>query len=52
MTMDNRLLFGAVAGAEVGDAPAEVDKVKPEFFTWFGMGAEPRFEVIVGSLPV
>ncbi len=46
------LLPGAVAGAEVGDAPAEVDEMKPEAFGDGGVGAEPGFEIVVRDLPV
>ena len=46
------LLFCAALGAEVGDTPAEVDKVEPEFLAWFWMRAEPGFEIIIGGLPV
>lgn len=47
-----RLLLGATAGAEIGNVPAKVDGVKPEFF-FKGWGlAEPGFQVLVLSLPV
>ena len=45
-------MFGAALGAEVGNAPAEVDGVEPEGFAWFRVGAEPFLEVAVGGLPV
>jgi hypothetical protein len=36
----------------VGYAPAKVDHVEPEFGLHGRVGAEPRFEVGIGDLPV
>ena len=45
-------MFGATFRAEVRNAPAEMDEMKPEFFLCGGMRAKPIFEILVGSLPV
>lgn len=36
----------------MGNAPAEMDEMKPEFSLRSGMGAKPILEILVGSLPV
>ena len=48
----HRLLPGATAGAEIGNAPAEADGVKPEFLPKVGVKAEPGLQVSVLGLPV
>ena len=47
-----RLLPGATAGAEIGNAPTEADSVEPEFFSKGGVRAEPGLQVSVLGLPV
>lgn len=48
----NDKLFGAVTRAEIGDAPAKMNGVEPEFFFDGGVVPKPFFEVMVGSLPI
>ena len=52
VAMEDGLFFCATLRAEEGDAPAEMNEAEPEFFSSGWMGAEPRFEILVGGLPV
>ncbi len=47
-----KLLLGTAARADKRDAPAEMDEVKPKFFSESGVGAKPVLQIMVGSLPV
>ena len=49
---EDGLFFCAMLGAEEGDAPAEMNEVEPKLFSDGGIGAEPRFEILIGGLPV
>lgn len=39
-------------GAEVRDAPTQVDEMEPRPFERARLGAEPRFEIVIRFLPV